>query len=116
MGVRELRRRQTLSPSWNSYPPHSLLRDLSQKEADRGDVKHNASTIEKTLESFGITAKVAEVNNGPTITQYAIEIPRGTKLSKIIALQNDLALALATPTGNVRIEAPIPGTKSEYFY
>ncbi|KKS04772.1 MAG: cell division FtsK/SpoIIIE [Candidatus Curtissbacteria bacterium GW2011_GWA2_41_24] len=46
---------------------------------------------------------------GPTVTQYALEIPMGTKLSKILALQNDLALALATSTGSVRIEAPIPG-------
>lgn len=91
------------------YPPLSLLADTKAGQANRGNLKQNANVIEKTLESFGITAKVAEVNLGPTITQYAIEIPMGTKLSKIIALQNDLALALATSTGNVRIEAPIPG-------
>ncbi len=91
------------------YPPLSLLADTKGGQANRGNVKQNASVIEKTLESFGITAKVAEVNLGPTITQYAIEIPMGTKLSKILALQSNLALALATPTGNVRIEAPIPG-------
>lgn len=91
------------------YPPLSLLADTKGGQANRGNVKQNCSVIEKTLESFGITAKVAEVNLGPTITQYALEIPMGTKLSKIIALQNDLALALATSTGNVRIEAPIPG-------
>ncbi|MDO8487253.1 MAG: DNA translocase FtsK 4TM domain-containing protein [Candidatus Curtissbacteria bacterium] len=91
------------------YPPLSLLGETHGAQANRGNPKQNAHTIEKTLESFGITAKVIEVNNGPTITQYAIEIPAGTKLSKIMALQNDLALALATPTGNVRIEAPIPG-------
>lgn len=93
---------------WNP-PPLSLLGESHGAAANRGNVKKNADIIEKTLESFGITAKVAEVNNGPTITQYAIEIPMGTKLSKIVALQNDLALALATSTGNVRIEAPIPG-------
>ncbi|HLC94425.1 MAG TPA: DNA translocase FtsK [Patescibacteria group bacterium] len=91
------------------YPPVSLLSDITQKEADRGDVKHNSDTIEKTLESFGIRAQVAEVNRGPTVTQYAIEIVRGTKLSKITSLSNDLALALAASTGQVRIEAPIPG-------
>ncbi len=91
------------------YPPLSLLTDAKGGSANRGNIKQNAHVIEKTLESFGITAKVVEVNPGPTITQYALEIPLGTKLSKIIALQNDLALALATPTGNVRIEAPIPG-------
>lgn len=92
-----------------SYPPLSLLGQTRSASANRGNMKKNAEVIEKTLESFGISARVAEVNLGPTITQYAIEIPMGTKLSKIVSLQNDLALALATPTGNVRIEAPIPG-------
>ena len=91
------------------YPPLSRLSDVRSGAANRGNVKHNAQVIEKTLEAFGINAKVVEVNPGPTVTQYALEIPVGTKLSKILALQNDLALALATSTGNVRIEAPIPG-------
>lgn len=91
------------------YPPLSLLMDIQQQEADRGDVKHNADVIEKTLDSFGIRARVSEINFGPAVTQYAIEITMGTKLSKITALSNDLALALAASTGQVRIEAPIPG-------
>lgn len=90
-------------------PPVSLLSDGPGQKADRGDVRHNAAVIEKTLESFGITAKVAEVNSGPAVTQYAIEIALGTKVSKITSLSSDLALALAAPTGQVRIEAPIPG-------
>lgn len=94
--------------SW-VYPPLSLISDISQKEADRGDVRKNSDVIEKTLDSFGIRARVAEVNRGPTVTQYALEIVMGTKLSKITALSNDLALALAATTGQVRIEAPIPG-------
>ena len=91
------------------YPPLSLLNESKGMVANRGNVKQNAQIIEKTLESFGILAKVIEVNPGPTVTQYALEIPMGTKLSKILSLHNDLALALATSTGNVRIEAPIPG-------
>ncbi len=91
------------------YPPLSLLSDGSGQKADRGDMRKNASTIEKTLESFGIMAKVAEVNTGPAVTQYALEIALGTKVSKITSLSSDLALALAAPTGAVRIEAPIPG-------
>ncbi len=98
----------TSNPTW-VYPPMSLLRDVSQQAADRGDTKMNAQKIESTLESFGIRARVGEVNNGPTVTQYALEITMGTKLSKITALSNDLALALAAPTGQIRIEAPIPG-------
>lgn len=91
------------------YPPLSLLSDKVGSAADRGDVKRSASIIEKTLDSFGIQARVAEVNGGPAVTQYALEISAGTKISKIANLQHDLALALATPTGTVRIEAPIPG-------
>jgi len=91
------------------YPPLNLLTELKQEEADRGDVNYNASTIEKTLDSFGLRAKVSEVNRGPAVTQYALSITQGTKLSKITSLSNDLALAIAAPTGTVRIEAPIPG-------
>lgn len=91
------------------YPPLSLLTESSSGKADRGDIKANASIIEKTLESFGVQAKVVEVNLGPAVTQYAIEVALGTKLSKITGLANDLALALAAPSGQIRIEAPIPG-------
>lgn len=98
----------TESGIWE-YPPLSLLSDISGQKADRGDLKHSAEIIEKTLASFGIQARVAEVNLGPAVTQYALEIALGTKLSKITALSNDLALALAAPTGQIRIEAPMPG-------
>jgi DNA segregation ATPase FtsK/SpoIIIE, S-DNA-T family len=91
------------------YPPVSLLSDKIGSAADRGDIKKNADRIEKTLDSFGIQARVAEVNGGPAVTQYALEISAGTKIAKISNLQHDIALALAAPTGTVRIEAPIPG-------
>lgn len=91
------------------YPPYSLLSDSSSQKADRGDIKRVASIIETTLQSFGIGAKVVEVNLGPAVTQYALEIALGTKVSKITSLANDLALATEAPTGQIRIEAPIPG-------
>lgn len=91
------------------YPPLSLLSGKSGGKADRGDVKANAQKIEDTLDSFGINAKVVEVNYGPSVTQYALRISQGTKLSKITNLSTDMALALAAPTGQVRIEAPIAG-------
>ena len=90
-------------------PPVSLLSTSNGGKAERGDLKKNAATIESVLDSFGIKARVVEVNCGPAVTQYALEISLGTKLSKITSLQNDLALALAAPTGQIRIEAPIPG-------
>ncbi len=91
------------------YPPLSLLVEGPGHKADRGDIKKTAAVIEKTLQSFGIDTRVAEVNLGPAVTQYALEISLGTKVSKITSLANDLALATEAPTGQIRIEAPIPG-------
>ena len=90
-------------------PPLDLLSNESTQKADRGDVKKVAAKIEETLKSFGIGAKVVEVNLGPAVTQYALQIPMGTKVSKITNLANDLALSTEAPTGQIRIEAPIPG-------
>jgi S-DNA-T family DNA segregation ATPase FtsK/SpoIIIE len=91
------------------YPSLDLLSSDNIGKVDRGDINGNADIIEKTLESFGITANIVEVNLGPAVTQYAIQVALGTKLSKITALERDLALALSAPTGAIRIEAPIPG-------
>ncbi len=103
----------TLTPTnmplvWD-YPPLSLLSKSKGGEADRGDVNQNAQIIEETLDSFGIDAEVQEVNYGPSVTQYGLQVTRGTKLSKITSLSTDLAMALAAPTGQIRIEAPIAG-------
>ena len=91
------------------YPPISIFDSTPGTKADRGDVRKNAQIIEQNLDSFGITARVAEVNNSPSVTQYALEVALGTKLAKIVGLSNDLAMALAAPGGQIRIEAPIPG-------
>ncbi len=90
-------------------PPIALLSPGGGAKADRGDIKANAQTIEKTLDSFGVQAKVIDYSPGPTVTQYAIRLATGTKLTKVTSLANDLALALAARTGQIRIEAPIPG-------
>ena len=97
-----------LAGIWH-LPPLDLLSNESSHKADRGDVKKIAAKIEETLGSFGIGAKVVEVNLGPAVTQYALQIPLGTKVSKITNLANDLALSTEAPTGQIRIEAPIPG-------
>ncbi|KKT68093.1 MAG: DNA translocase FtsK, DNA segregation ATPase FtsK/SpoIIIE, S-DNA-T family [Candidatus Collierbacteria bacterium GW2011_GWC1_45_47] len=91
------------------YPPLNLLSDQKLGKADRGDINKNVEIIQDTLSSFSIAAKVIEVNYGPAVTQYALRIAMGTKVSKINALQSDLALALSAPQGQIRIEAPIPG-------
>uniref|UniRef100_A0A831Z322 DNA translocase FtsK n=1 Tax=candidate division WWE3 bacterium TaxID=2053526 RepID=A0A831Z322_UNCKA len=95
-------------PAWE-YPSLDLLNDPPETAAERGDIEKNAEIIEQTLSSFGVKARIADVNLGPTVTQYALEAERGTKLSTITNLSSDLALALASKTGTVRIEAPIPG-------
>ncbi len=91
------------------YPPFSLLTENKDKKRDTGDVKRIAAIIESTLQSFGVKAQVAEINVGPSVTQYAIRIPLGTKLTRITTLANDLALNTEAPGGQIRIEAPIPG-------
>ncbi len=74
------------------------------------DIKRNSEIIERTLESFNIISRVVDISVGPVITRYALQIKTGTKVSKINTLSRDIALALAAPSGSVRIDAPIPGT------
>lgn len=87
-------------------PPISLLSKDSGKPGV-GDIKANTNIIKRTLANFGIQVEMDEVSVGPSVTRYALKPAEGVKLSKIVALQNDLALALAAHP--LRIEAPIPG-------
>ncbi|MBN2101116.1 DNA translocase FtsK 4TM domain-containing protein [Candidatus Dojkabacteria bacterium] len=96
-------------PNWVN-PSTELLSVTKKVKSDPAKHQEKAEIIENTLKSFGIQAKVSEISVGPRVVQYALSITVGTKVSKVRALQNDLALALAAPSGSVRIEAPIPGT------
>ena len=87
-------------------PPLDFLAREKEK-AHSGNIKENALIIKKTLENFGIEVAMAGANVGPTVTQYAFKPAQGVRLSKITALSNNLALALAAHP--IRIEAPIPG-------
>lgn len=89
-----------------SLPPLDLL-NKNETAPTSGNIKENSLIIKKTLENFGIPVEMAEVNVGPTVTQYAFKPAEGVKLSKITTLSNNLALALAAHP--IRIEAPIPG-------
>ena len=86
--------------------PLDLLSDKIDK-ATSGDIENNILIIQRTLENFGISVEMGEVNVGPTVTQYTFKPSEGIKVSRITALNNDLSLALAAHP--VRIEAPIPG-------
>ncbi|TSC78082.1 MAG: putative cell division FtsK/SpoIIIE [Parcubacteria group bacterium Gr01-1014_24] len=87
-------------------PPLSLLEE-DQGKPNTGDIKANANIIKRTLLNFGIEVEMDEITIGPTVTRYALKPAEGMKLSRIIGLTNDLALALAAHP--IRIEAPIPG-------
>ncbi len=87
-------------------PPLDLL-DQNHDKPNAGNIKTNAIIIQKTLENFGIPVEMAEINIGPTVTQYTFKPAEGIKLSKITGLSNNLALALASHP--IRIEAPVPG-------
>ena len=87
-------------------PPLSLL-ERDKGKPNVGDIKANMNIIQRTLLNFGIQVEMDEVTIGPTVTRYALKPAQGMKLSRILGLQNDLALALAAHP--IRIEAPIPG-------
>jgi len=96
------------SANKNAYvlPPLDLL-NKNEIAPTSGNIKENSMIIKSTFENFGIPVEMAEVNVGPTVTQYAFKPAEGVKLSKITTLSNNLALALAAHP--IRIEAPIPG-------
>lgn len=87
-------------------PPVELLRSAMEKPG-AGDLRANANIIKRTLESFGIPVEMGEINIGPKVTRYTLRPAEGIKLSRITALNQDLALALSAHP--IRIEAPIPG-------
>jgi DNA segregation ATPase FtsK/SpoIIIE, S-DNA-T family len=100
------------SPTWmqnviiKDLPPLRLLSNKKGKPTS-GDIEANKDIIQETLAEFGIDVDMGDVRVGPTVTQYTLKPRKGVKLSRIIALSNDLALALAAHP--IRIEAPIPG-------
>ena len=90
-------------------PPINLLNTVKNVSNKENEVKAKESIgeLEKVLKDFDITGKVVQVNIGPTVTQFELEIKAGTKVSKLLSIQREIALALAAK--DVRIEAPIPG-------
>ena len=94
------------------YPPIEILSKPSKK-ALKGGAKvltDTATKLQKTLYSFGVSAKVENVSVGPAITRYELKPAEGVRVSKIANLADDIALNLAAET--IRIEAPIPGKQA----
>lgn len=88
-------------------PPPLELLERDRGKPGVGDIKANSNIIKRTLQNFNIDVEMDEISIGPSVTRYALKPAEGVKLSKIVTLQNDLALALAAHP--IRIEAPIPG-------
>lgn len=95
-------------PEWE-FPGLELL-NKKQGGADAGDVEGNAETIKDVLADFKIKVDMTGANIGPRVTQYTLKPPAGVKLTKITALENNLALNLAATS--IRMEAPIPGQRA----
>ena len=98
-----------LSNGSYNLPPLSLLNEIkiSKKASSDSFTLNNKEILERVLKDFQITAKVVEIHVGPAVTQYEIVVPAGTKVSRILSINKEIALALAAK--DVRIQAPIPG-------
>lgn len=94
-------------PNWEG--PSLDLLDKRQSPADAGDVQQNALIIKNTLSEFDIDVEMEGANIGPKVTQYTLTPPSGVKLTRITALETNIALNLAAQS--LRMEAPIPGQK-----
>ena len=98
----------TRDPNWQ--PPSLELLERNESGADAGDTRQNAQIIHDTLSEFNIDAEMGDINVGPKVTQYTLRPPSGVKLTRITALETNIALNLAAQS--LRIEAPIPGQKA----
>ncbi len=98
-----------INPGTYALPSVDMLDDAPPLEARHiaDNLESNARILEETLEDFGISAKVTDIEQGPVITRYELEPAPGVKLNKIVALGDDVALAMKAQS--VRIIAPIPG-------
>lgn len=95
-------------PNWKG--PDLELLEKKQSPADAGDVQQNAQIIKDTLNEFNIDVEMEGANIGPKVTQYTLKPPSGVKLTRITALETNIALNLAAQS--LRIEAPIPGQRA----
>ena len=110
--VLQLEHAMTVEDEHYEYPPIELL-GKSTKKALKGGAKaltDTATKLQKTLYSFGVSAKVENVSVGPAITRYELKPAEGVRVSKIANLADDIALNLAAES--IRIEAPIPGKQA----
>ncbi len=106
IGGNKKHKEQSTGGKWKQ--PILSIFEKSKGSSGKNNIEENIETIKRTTQEFGIELEPAGYNVGPTVTQYTFSPPPGVMLSKIVNLQNNLALSLASPA--IRIEAPIPGT------
>ena len=94
------------------FPPITLLSKPTKNNNKNNQeaIKDTVNVLQEVFHDFGVEAKVVAINIGPAVTQYELEIKAGTKLSRIVSLDKELALSLAAKS--VHIQAPIPGKKT----
>jgi S-DNA-T family DNA segregation ATPase FtsK/SpoIIIE len=97
----------TPHPSVWELPRRSLLRRGSRAKLDRGELIRSGQVLQQALASHGVAVSVVGMTTGPTVTRYELELGEGVKVARVLALQRDIAYAMASP--DVRILAPIPG-------
>ena len=104
----ELKTDQKVSPDYQK-PPLTLLDNIKNidQSTDKALIRKNTQTLQSTFKSFGVNVIIKKAILGPTITRYEVQPAVGVKVSRIVNLADDLALALAAK--DIRIEAPIPG-------
>ena len=97
------------NPSVYRLPKFDLLTPTpkNKKNSEEPFIKENQIKLEKVLNDFDIKGKVVEIHIGPAVTEYEIIVPSGTKVSRIVGINKEIALAMAAK--EVRIQAPIPG-------
>lgn len=97
------------NPVAYKVPPLALLKKAIKFNSAKinKEITDNARILEETLENFGVSARIVNTSQGPTVTRYELEPAPGVKVSRIVNLSDDIALKLAAP--GIRIEAPIPG-------
>ena len=104
--------KETIYEANSNYtlPPLSLLDDVTppkKNSASNNYIRSNKENLERVLKDFQINGQVVEIHIGPAVTQFEVKVPSGTKVSRIVGINKEIALALAAK--DVRIQAPIPG-------
>lgn len=110
--IKEIKENKEITSSTYKLPPLTLLNNPPKNKTNENQIhaSENKNLLIQLLKEFGIDSEIVAINIGPSVTQYELEIKGAIKLSKILSLNKEIALALAAE--DVRIQAPIPGKRT----